>query len=200
MRVSVSGKNINVGSALQEHVETALEAVVNKYFDKAIDAEVLFSKEGHLFCADILVNEGTGSGILIKGQAKADDVYPAFDLAAEKVEKQLRRYKRKLKNHHKKGEGDVSFEMFEAKKYVISENENEEEASEDDNPLIIAEKQTAIETLTVADAVMRMNLANLPAYVFINKKTGGINMVYHRKDGNITWLDCDQKNAAANAA
>lgn len=192
MYISVSGRHMDVGDSLKGHIDERLEKTVSKYFDNAIEADVVFSKESHLICTNIVVNEGTGNSIVIKGSGKADDAYASFDLAADRIETQLRRYKRRLKNHHKKAEETLA--ALEAMKHVISSNN--EEDSDDDNPLIIAEKQTSIETLTVSDAVMRMDLANLPALMFINKKDSNINIVYRREDGNISWVESPVKTAA----
>ncbi len=198
MQVSVSGKQINVGAALKEYVEEHLDKTVGKYFEKAINAETVFSKERNLFCTDILVNEGTGTGIVIKSQAKENDIYVSFDTALGRIEKQLRRYKRRIKNHHKKRLVEVEEDVIRqlrATKYVIAESEVEE--SEEETPLIIAEKPTRIESLSVSEAVMRMNLANLPALMFINKQNGCVNVVYHRKDGNVSWVNTSIKQSSA---
>ena len=180
MQITVSGKHLEIGTALQEYVLAELESVVTKYFEHAISADVVFSKERHLFKSDIIVNEGTGTNILIKGSANDDDVYSAFDLCSAKIEKQLRRYKRRIKDHHKTRLDKDNIEMLTATKYILSsEVDAAEEDSEElnDAPLIIAEKPTEIETLTVSDAVMRMDLGQLPALMFINKKSGSINVV-----------------------
>ncbi len=197
MKVTVSGKNMNVGESLRQYAEDELQIKVTKYFERAIEAHIVFHKESHLFCTDITVNEGTGNQSIIKGQGKADDVYAAFDQAADRIEKQLRRYKRKLKNHN----GNAKEELIEATKYVLS-NDGQEVSDEEDNPLIIAEKHMTIESLTVSDAVMRMDLAGLPALMFVNKKTNKLNLVYHRVDGNITWVETDiaTVSRASNAA
>lgn len=190
MQISVSGKQLDVGQSLRTHVERRLSDGVSKYFEKAIDANVVFSKQSHLFRADVLVNEGTGTGIVIKGNGTANDIYASFDQAADRIEKQLRRYKRKIKNHHKKKFNELTAEelaLIEGTKYVLTEKE--EEHKEEDAPLIIAEKAVKIKKLTVSEAVMEMNLQNLPALVFINKGNGGLNVVYHRVDGNISWID-----------
>lgn len=190
MQISVSGKKLDVGESLKQHVESRLGQGIGKYFERAIDANVVFSKESHLFRTDVMVNEGTGTGIIIKGNGSAEDIYAAFDMAADRIEKQLRRYKRKIKNHHKKKFADLDdkdFKLLEARKYVIAENDEEEK--EEEAPLIIAEKPVKIATMTVSEAVMKMNLENLPALVFINKANGIMNVVYHRKDGNISWID-----------
>lgn len=185
MQTSVSGKQIAIGAALQEHVKERLTKAVTKYFDRAINADVVFSKEAHLFRADLLVNEGTGTGIIIKATAAASEIYEAFDTALIRIEKQLRRYKRRIKNHHKPKPADM---VLEAKKYVISHAGEEEEGAEE-MPLIIAEKVTQIEKLTVSEAVMRMDLQQLPALLFINIANGRLNVVYNRADGNISWVD-----------
>jgi ribosomal subunit interface protein len=191
MKVTVSGQAMEVGSALQTYVEEALGKSVTKYFDRAIHAEVVFHKRGHFFRADIQVNEGTGTGIFIKGSGESDDVHAAFDQANERIEKQLRRYKRRIKNHHKQKISEVEDvkALLQGRKYVISNDEAKEDTGDEETPLIIAEKQMNIEKLTVSEAVMRMNLADLPALMFINKKNGHINVVYIRKDGNISWVD-----------
>lgn len=190
MKITVSGKQLKVGVSLQEYVHENLEISIKKYFENAISADVFFSKETHNFVADIVVNEGTGNHIFYKSQAKDSNIYAAFDRALEKVEKQLRRYKRRIKDHQKQS---VSEAFLSATKKVISDDGQDIEG---DNPLIIAEKQTAVENLTVADAVMRMNLANLPALMFVNKKTGLHNIVYKREDGNISWVESGQQDTA----
>jgi ribosomal subunit interface protein len=196
MQISVSGKQINIGSALQDHVKDRLSKGVTKYFDRALTGNVVFSRQAHLFCANIMVNEGTGMGVLLKSDAESDDIYSAFDAALLRIEKQLRRYKSKIKSHHKPKIADLAFSStspVKGTKYVISpfaHHDTDEMVEETlDNPLIIAEKTTAIETLAVSEAVMKMDLAHLPALLFINSKTGRINVVYHRADGNISWVD-----------
>jgi len=194
VQIAVTGKKLDIGESLKNHVEDRLSSSVSKFFEKAIDSNVVFSKEAHnnMFRADVIVNEGTGSGIVIKSNGLAADVYAAFDMAADRIEKQLRRYKRKIKNHHKKKFSELEaegYKQFAAKKYVLSEKDEGEELQDEDAPLIIAEKPVKIETLTVSEAVMQMNLQNLPALMFINKGNSALNVVYHRIDGNISWID-----------
>ncbi len=191
MKITVSGKHIKIGNGLKEHVLESTEAGITKYFENAISADIIFSKETHLFVCDIVVNDGTGNHSNYKSQAKEENIFAAFDRALDKMEKQLRRYKRRIKDHKKMPIGEVATIL--ATKYVISDDGQD---IEEDNPIIIAEKQTSIEKLTVADAVMRMNLANLPALMFINKKTGNYNVVYKRLDGNISWVEAKQENEA----
>lgn len=197
MKITISGKQIKIGAALQEYVKESVDTSIKKYFENAISAHVTFSKESHNFTCDIVVNEGVSNHLYYKSQAKEENIYSSFDRALERMEKQLRRYKRRIKNHHKQSVGEAS--SWAATKYVIQDDGQDfEETNSADNPLIVAEKQTAIETLTVADAVMRMNLANLPALLFINKKTNNFNVVYKRLDGNISWIDAKIENEGAN--
>jgi ribosomal subunit interface protein len=199
MQIHVSGKHLDIGDALRSYVETDLEHSITKYFEHAISAEVVFTKVRHLFKVDILVNDGTGNNELVKGNAEDDDVYSAFDLAAARIAKQLRRYKGRIKNHHK-SRLDKNFEMMGGTKYVIASGYavSDMYQKEDASPVIIAEKPAVIESLTVSDAVMRMDLGQLPALMFINQATGAVNVVYRRDDGNISWIDAgDGKSAAA---
>lgn len=194
MHISVSGQNMNVGESLREYVKEELEAKVTKYFEQAIDANVVFSREAHLFRADIHVNDGTGMNSFVKGRGKSNEVYSSFDQACERIEKQLRRYKRRIKDHNTGAKLSEKAELIQATKYVLA-HDGQEMMESADNPLIIAEKQTVIETLTVSDAVMRMDLSGLPALMFINKKTGNVDIVYNREDGNISWVESNIKTS-----
>lgn len=198
MQIIVSGQTVQIGQALQEYVKDKLIKCVTKYFDHAVGAHVVFHKRSAFFTADINVNDGTGKHTLLRGEAEADDVHVAFDLALVKIEKQLRRYKSRIKNHHKDKLSDLVENGVVGTKYVISpfSDETHEDYIMDDvnenNPIIIAEKSASIERLTVAEAVMRMDLNGLPALIFINSNSNCINLVYHRVDGNISWIDTKQ--------
>jgi ribosomal subunit interface protein len=196
MHIAVSGKQLDVGESLREHVESRIQEAVHKYLERVTAADIVISKESHLFRADIVVNTGTHAGIPIKASGQASDVYAAFEAAEMKIEKQLRRYKRKITNHHK-GNGPEAGEMPEpmkGKKYVIS-NADEHISEMEDAPLVIAEKSTDIQTLTVSEAVMRMDLSDLPALMFFNSANGRVNVIYKRQDGNISWVDPEEKVA-----
>lgn len=198
MQIKVSGKQVDVGDALHTHVEERLSGSIPKYIDRVTQCDVVVSREAHQFRADIVLNTGTHSNFVVKGRADAVDAHAAFDAAAEKIEKQLRRYKRRLTDHHKtdRNEGvTLSEAESRATKYVLADRAEEEE-SNDDAPLIIAEKATSVETLTVSEAVMRMDLADLPALMFFNKANGRLNTVYRRADGNISWVDPATEAAA----
>ena len=200
MQIKVSGSNMDVGKALTSFVEEHLAKDVTKYFEKAIRAEVHFSKEKHhSFKALVTVNEGVRGGIVVKSNAEAGDPHSCFIEALQKAVAQLRRYKDRIKNYRRNGGGikniEPVFESFEATKYVLPPlaynvfAEMEEEVKKDEAQKIIQEKITNIETLTADEAVMKMDLADLPALVFVNRQSGKINVVYHRKDGNISLID-----------
>jgi ribosomal subunit interface protein len=185
MNLTVKGKHLDVGDALRSHVREQLTALTEKYFSNPIDATVLFSHEAHLYRADISVH--VGRGILLQASADATDIYPAFEAAAEKTGKRLRRYKRRLRDHHM---SEMRVEESPARQYVIdaepSLDDDEDIGAE---PVIIAEMDTTIETMSVAEAVMRMDLAELPAILFRSGVHGGLNMIYRRADGHVGWVD-----------
>lgn len=201
MQIRVIGSNIEVGQSLTGFVEEHLAKEVTKYFDKAVKSEVHFSKEGHMFKALITVNEGVKGGISVKSNAEAGDVYACFTEACDKAAKQLRRYKRRIKNFRRQGGGlksvEPDFKAIDAMKYIVpptaynvfEEMENDEADDVSENVKIVGEKNTDIEKLSVEEAIMKMDLQDLPTLVFINSKNGRINVVYHRKDGNISWID-----------
>lgn len=194
MKIIVSGKHMSVGESLQAHIEARIQEGITKYLDRVTSVTVVVAKDAHLFRVDISGNTGTSSGVVIKSSASGGDVYQAFDAAAEKIEKQLRRYKRKLTNHHRPSHADVAFAVARpvtATKYVLKDEEEAQDA-----PVIIAEKATEIETLTVSEAVMKMDLADLPALMFFNSANGALNVVYRRADGNISWVDSHNAKAA----
>lgn len=202
MQVAISGQGMKVGHALQEYVRDKVIKYVTKYFEQVINAQVAFHKHGVFYKTDIMVNEGTGKHLLIKGDAESDDVYAAFDMALVKIEKQLRRYKTKIKNQHKEKFSSLVEDGIIGTKYVITpfssgfDEDSEQNIAEGDNPVIIAEKPANIEKLTVAEAVMKMDLNALPALVFVNRSNNCLNIVYHRADGNISWVDTKQVTSA----
>ncbi|MEY4464167.1 MAG: hypothetical protein RLZZ81_1138 [Pseudomonadota bacterium] len=190
MSISVSGQHIAIGNNLQEYSKERATQVVKKYFTDIINIDIHFSKEGINFKCDIIVKYGSGKHSIIKSNDSCNDIYVAFDKAMSKLEKQLRKYKSKFKNHHA-GKVKISEIAYEGTKYVISSQTDDENSnSEDsDNPIIIAEKPVEILKLSVKEAVMKMDLENLPALVFKNVNNDRINIVYYLKDGNISWVD-----------
>ncbi len=186
MKYQISGKQIDIGDALQTHVKDELSAVVAKYAERPTDANIIFSKNAHEFVCEVIVHLSTG--LNAQAKAHATEIYAAFDLAAEKMEKQLRRYKRRLKDHHRERANPV--EVLGASSYILA-SDAETEAAEPETlqPMIIAEMETSISKLSVGEAVMQMELAHAPVLVFRNEKTGSVNVVYRRDDGNIGWID-----------
>lgn len=194
MQISVAGKGVDVGESLRTHIEQRLEQGLNKYTDRVTSAHTIISKEAHRFRIDINGNLGTHAGIVVRAQALGDDPYAAFDAALEKIEKQLRRYKRRISNHHKQSMGGAEAQFLRGKKYVLTPTAAEEEDAMQAGA-VIAEKPTDIATLTVSEAVMRMDLQDLPALMFFNAAHGRINVVYRRADGNISWVDPESQAA-----
>lgn len=186
MNLTVKGKNIDVGEALRTHVAQSLDHVIAKYFGNPMEATVTFSKQSHLFSADIAVH--IGRGILVHAEESADQAYAAFDQAVDHLTKRMRRYKRRLRDHHR-----AETQTFRASQYILAPEAEEEveaaAANGSEAPAVIAEMQTEIPTLTVGEAVMRLDLSNLKAMMFLNRAHGGLNMVYRRNDGNIGWVD-----------
>lgn len=194
MQVNVSGKQVDIGESFRHHVEKRLTETLSKYLERMTGVQVVASRESHLFRVDISGNTGTHAGVWIKSSATAEDIYACFDAAADKVEKQLRRYKRRLTNHHKKSARQPE-PIIKARKYVLAAQEEAHDEKEEAAPVVIAEKATDIETLTVSEAVMKMDLADLPALMFFNSAHGRVNVVYRREDGNISWVDPEGKAA-----
>ncbi|MBC7146781.1 MAG: ribosome-associated translation inhibitor RaiA [Thioclava marina] len=186
MRYQISGKQIDIGEALQSHVKTELGEVVDKYMQRPTDATVTFSKNAHEFICEATVHLSTGLTASAKGHAT--EVYAAFDSCREKMDKQLRRHKRRLKDHHRDRVEPVEFEA--AGLYVLASDENDESGEAADGaPMIVAEMETKVPTLSVGEAVMQMELSHAPLLVFRNEKHGGVNVVHRREDGNIGWID-----------
>lgn len=186
MRYQITGKHIDIGEALQQHVQTELGDVFGKYSGRPTDANVVFSKSGSEFVCETVVHLSTGLTSQAKGHAH--EIYGAFDACCEKMDKQLRRYKRRLKDHHKERVEPV--ELSAAGSYILaSTNESEESEPESVNSMIVAEMEAKIPSLSVGEAVMQMELADAPVLVFRNEGHNGVNVVYRRDDGNIGWID-----------
>lgn len=199
MQLSVNGRHIDIGDALRTHIETRLASIFDKYLGDAIETNVTFSREGHLYHAR--VNAHVGRGIQLVAENRADRPYDAFDGAADRLSKRLRRYKRRLRDHHSVTPQTV--DSVPARQYVFASESDGGEApdggggadQEDGEPAVVAEMVHAIPSLTVSEAVMRLDLGELPAMMFRNAAHGGFNMVYRRSDGHIGWID-PQGNSA----
>ncbi len=195
MDLTVHGKQIDVGAALRTHVQEKIEDLNQKYFNHSTFATVTFSKEGHGKLIKSHISIQLGRNILIVADATEADPYIAFDAAAQKAGKQLRRYKRRLRDHHDRLEQTPESEITKARDYVLAmegetaNNDNEISHEVGEDPVIIAEMSTDIQTMSVSEAVMRMDLAGQPALLFRNASHQGLNVVYRRPDGNVGWID-----------
>lgn len=186
MRYQISGKQIDIGSALQTHVESELSGILEKYAGRPTDANVVFSKSGHEYVCEAVVHLSTG--LTAQATDHATEIYAAFDGCSEKMDKQLRRYKRRLKDHHKDRTEPV--ELIGASSYILASEADPEVAEPESlQPMIVAEMETKIQSLSVGEAVMQMELAGAPVLVFRNVTKDGLNVVYRRDDGNIGWID-----------
>lgn len=193
MKVTVQGHHIDVGQALQTYIEDKLNALNAKYFNRAVNVNVTMTKETKgLFKSHISMT--VGKDIQVQATASTHDVHQAFDQASEKIAKQLRRYKRKLREHHEQRE---SAAHFKAQEYTLGYNLKDDQLDQlsdaemdgQDEAVVVAEMTTNIQTMTVSDAAMRLNLSGNNAIMFRNASNDEINMVYRRQDGNIGWVD-----------
>ena len=194
MQLTVSGKQVDLSDALRVHVGKNLDTITHKYFDQALEAHVTFSKARSFFTCDI--NLHAGRGITVRGEGEAADAHAAFDDAAEHIATRLRRYRKRVSAHQRDAAHRAKPEA--GKQYVLQpETELDHEApapaavteAEALHATVIAESITSIESLTVRDAVMRMDLAFQPVLMFRNAKTSQLNVVYRRADGNVGWID-----------
>ena len=205
MQLSVKGHQLDIGDALRDHVSTSLDRILGKYFGDAIEARVVLSRDGHLFRA--VLSAHVGRNILLEAQGEAEEPYPAFDLAAERLSKRLRRHKRRLRSHHGR-DAQGPDRGSPAQQYILVGPDNEPEPLEaedlgvdlatdgGDKPVVVAEMTTEIPSLTVSEAVMRLDLADQTALLFRNSAHGGLNMIYRRTDGNIGWVDPEGNSGA----
>lgn len=185
MALRISGKNVDVGDALRVHITDRIEDALEKYFTGGFTGHVTLSREGAGFKSECTLHLDTG--IVLQVSAQDQDPRKGFDQAADKIEKRLRRYKRKLKDHHSHNGADR--EAIEAASYVLASPEEDEEVPVDFNPLVIAETSAKVKTMTVGMAVMELDLTEAPVVLFKNAANGGVNVVYRRPDGNIGWID-----------
>lgn len=204
MKVKINS-NFSLGMSLPQYVENKITEEVSKYLGNIIDVNVFFSKDGSSYKTNITATDGNIKGIVIKSSAMSDDIYHSFDLSLIKMIKQLRKYKSKLLSYRKKisnskaKNSDIPYVL--ADRLILKENEFEEEFSNenmqdiiaiDDNAslfTVIEEKETEVEELTIEEALMKMDLLNLPAYMFVNKNNGLINVIYKKSDNTISWIN-----------
>ena len=188
MEIRVSGHQVDTGEALRAHVQERLSVIADKYFARAISANVTFGRgpHDHAFTCDIVAH--VMQGVILKGSGQAADAHPAFDQAADRIEKQLRRYMRRLKDRNGVSQAEALAEMTADAGYTVFDV-GDTEAEPADHPPIIAETRVDIPDASVSDAVMLLDLRNTNALLFRNSGTGKFNMVYRRGDGTIGWVE-----------
>jgi ribosomal subunit interface protein len=188
MQITVSGKQVDLSDALRTRVSHYLDLIAGKYFDHALEAYVTFGRARSFFTCDI--NLHAGRGLQLRGEGEAADANGAFDDAAEHIAKRLRRYRRRVNDHARDLAGRAQPEP--ARQVVLAPDGREgldERSAEEIFATVVAETVTEIAELTVAEAVMRMDLADQPVMMFRNRGSGVLNVVYRRPDGHIGWID-----------
>lgn len=192
MQITVSGKQVDLSDALQTRVSTQMDMIASKYFDHALEAHVTFGRARSFFTCDINVH--AGRGLQLRGEGEAADANTAFDDAAEHIAKRLRRYRRRVNDHHRDLAQRARPEA--ARQYILREEQNGVDVTATDGrtldeayATVIAETHLEIASLSVGEAVMRMDLADQAVMMFRNSASGVLNVVYRRGDGHIGWID-----------
>lgn len=201
MKVNINS-NFSLGMALPKYIEEKLNSEILKYFNTEINANVFFNKSGDKYKINLVINDESKRGITIKSGAESEDIYHAFDLSLTKTTKQIRKNKDKMLNYRKKisnlkaQNSDIPYimaERFILKEKFVADKTNDLNEDNNDKQLysftVLEKKETEIEELSIDEALMKMDLINLPAYMFINKDNKLPNVVYKRTDGNITWIN-----------
>ena len=188
MSLRISGKNLDVGEALRGQAEERVAAAVSKYYEGGYQGHVTVDKDGSAFRTDGVLH--LSSGITLEASATAHDPYASLDKMAERIEKRLRRYKRRLKDRSGSNGRDAGIEI---PSYVIAAPDDDIEdfdgVAAGDNPVIVAESTKSLHVRTVGDAVAELDLTGAPVVVFRHAGNGRMNIVYRRRDGNIGWID-----------
>lgn len=197
MTLRVSGKNLDIGEALRGQVEARVEAAISKYAEGATyTGHVTVSKDGTGFKTDCVLH--LSSGVTLEAHGNAHDAYASFSESAERIEKRLRRYKRRLRAHSGNGANGKTAPL-EAASYVLEAPGDDVEEAEEFHPIVVAESTTSLHTLSVSDAVQELDFTGAPVVVFRHAGHGGVNVVYRRRDGTIGWIDPSGEVARAKA-
>ena len=185
MTIRVSGKHMDIGDTFRTRIKDHISDAVTKYYSGGYSGQVTVEKAGSRFTSDCKVHLDTG--IVLQATGQSQDPLQSFEAAAERIEKRIRRYKRKLKNHqintNPDGFAEVAYSVMGTNEIV------EEEVSEDYAPAIVAESTKQLQTMSVASAVMSLDMTDEPLLIFRNPGNDAINVVYRRNDGNIGWID-----------
>jgi ribosomal subunit interface protein len=194
LQVQIAGKKLEVGSALQERIAYGLESRVSKYFNRTGEAFVTVAKPGWAFMVDCSIH--LPSGVTLQAHGEGDDGYQAFEQALDKIEKRVRRYKNRLRDHRAQGvPGEAAAERIILAPPPVADGEDVDDGeslldgADGEAPAIVAESDTTLRTMTVSMAVWQLELSDSPAVLFRNAAHGRLNMVYRRPDGNFGWVD-----------
>jgi ribosomal subunit interface protein len=189
MPFRISGKNIDVGEALRDRINARIVETLSKYFNGGYSGHLTVGKDGFGFRTECVIH--LDSGIMLQADAMAGDAYASADQVAVRIEKRLRRYKNRLKDHQAaRSNGAQMRETIDAPSYVIATPEHEDDAEIGEfNPVIIAESTTSLKQLSVSEAVMELDFSGAPVVVFRHAGHGRVNLVYRRADGHIGWVD-----------
>lgn len=193
MNLRISGKQMEIGEAFRSRIEGRIAELVSKYFDGGYSGRVTVEKSGFRFSADCMIHLDSGMELQATGQAQEPTL--AFETAADRFEKRLRRYKRRLKTHPN-GQSGAGSEVTDMAYAVMASFAEDEEVPEDYAPAIVAESTLALKTMSVANAVIELDAKDSPVLVFRNAGNDQVNIVYRRSDGNIGWIDPSSAKAA----
>jgi ribosomal subunit interface protein len=190
MALRVSGKNLDIGESLKSQAEARVAGVLGKYFDGSYTGHVTVARDGAGFRTDCVLH--LSSGITLEASGAAGDAYASFDQTADRIERRLRRYRRRLKDRpaamrDRRG-AEAPGPMESA--YAVIEPPSDEALEEGEfHPVVIAEDTRALHRLSVSDAVLELDLTGAAVVVFLHASTGRVNVVYRRRDGAIGWVD-----------
>jgi ribosomal subunit interface protein len=185
MTLRVSGKNLDIGESLRQHVLNKVEGIASHYVTGTIAGHVVITREGSGYRSDCTLR--LRSGMSLHAEGRAHEPYPCFERAANKIEGRLRRYKKRVKGHAPAAVTEASGQV--ANYLVQTPLEDEEESAEGFNPVVVAEGTEKLKSLSVASAVAELDLTGAPVIVFEHAGSGRLNIVYRRGDGAIGWLD-----------
>ena len=182
MEINISGRGIDLGNSLREYTSSKTNNLVDKYLDEDITSRITISKDSRIFEVEICLH--LAKGFVIKTNGSSDDPYRAVDIALERLEERIEKHKNRIKNKNRRSEWNMAAD---AMRYIIERKPSSND--EDEEHLVIAEQESSILPLSVSEAVMKLDLTEMPVVMFKNADSGRINVVYKRPDGHIGWID-----------
>jgi len=187
MHLKIISKQIDIGDSLRAQASDRITQSLEKFTLRPSNGHITFSRQGTSFRTDCHIH--LASGLNIQARGEAAEIQTSFDKALERLEKQLRRNKRRLRDHYVNREDTKQIESADAPSYILSESSEEDAGDPPLEPTIVAESRAGIQEMTVGEAVMQLDLMEDPVLMFRNAGHGGLNVVYRRGDGNIGWID-----------